>query len=1254
MPKNRAPRIIDYHGKPVAPTTVYRNGTGGGSSTGDHGLLIGLGDDDHPQYLTVARAAARYLAKTGGTLTGNLDMSGYNILDVGTIDGYNLDTIAGDIDAVEADVATLQARTVLGGNGITSDGVTFGDGSPTLTIDLADIDGDGLGVSGSGLSAELYVKTGNGTEIDADVVGVDLAYDFDWTGNHTHEGILSSQAFATGFGGYGWRVDYGDTTASKATVITDNLTVRNRLSVYELLVRQIRATNGNLFVSAAAKLASVTGSGPYVCTVEGTNGTDYQPFAVGDLVRAQRFTGSGIVQSDLTVTVVSTGSDTRSFTATLAAGSAPAVGYEYVRLGSTSDADRRGGIYLATDDDDAPFIDIFDGVSNWGAWGTADTHKARLGNLSGITDGVLGALTGYGLWSENAYLTGEFTAADGQVAITADGGINIEVSTDAGVYPENSLQFRTDATSTADTSLVSTLMASRVTGGDIQNFAWWSTWYGGATSGSDIGDVWITLYDDGGQVGGKWPGVRISLQSDDTWSGYSGPSAGIEVMDDAGDPGSFHVSAVQVPHEDIIPYVGNSVDLGSAAKPFAELHVTTLYAGTTSSVDTGHNHNDIYYTESEVDALIADLAADDHTHSGMATQAWVTSELADYALDADLTSHTGDATIHRSIDDAGATSTTKLWSSTKISGALAAKADAADLADYALLTDLADYATLAAHDALDATVTTLSSDFDDHVADEDLHHDPVTVGSNLTVTGQLVELGAQVALRNTNNNFSASQSVTGTIAATVNVTAGYDVEASRYIEAAQGALLGATGTPGAMLDVRGDSLLQDVIADDIEADSLTVVDVVFERRSTLVSGGRQRWTPGGAAALRSALALESADPGSIEIELKDPESGHYVQFRPGDLLELRGLQTLDLDTDEEGPAWISQQWPVHMWTPVDPDKSREAVIWMTVDDWPTDDATHFTYTCTPVAGQSIAAGTFAVGTAVAGYNQPTDESPVGYTEMVANDGRRAPYLSAWTIGGDALDHTPIAWFGRLDRVGVANAGEVGIAAGADLDDATAAHFIISQERQRLFGLDFVLEDAEGPIVEITKDNGFRLYANQYFEELDEFSGNTRGERTYVSFVDSSGVVIANIGVQTIWQEYNQHQEFAEKFFAIDIPYYNPSVVLPDVVIDGEGEDTITGNPNLPEGSHFSLRTRTETGDIAAELNMNGPRVELGAEGDFYLSAPLMGISSSATLSISGNRTNLFARTLILQHLPTSAAGLESGQIYSDGGTLKVA
>lgn len=67
-----------------------------------------------------------------------------------------------------------------------------------------------------------------------------------------HAGSLGTPDFASGFGGYGWRLD-----AATNTLTIDYIVVRKAMYVYELVVNKISATNGSLWVSNASKVEYV-------------------------------------------------------------------------------------------------------------------------------------------------------------------------------------------------------------------------------------------------------------------------------------------------------------------------------------------------------------------------------------------------------------------------------------------------------------------------------------------------------------------------------------------------------------------------------------------------------------------------------------------------------------------------------------------------------------------------------------------------------------------------------------------------------------------------------------------------------------------------------------------------------------------------------------------------------------------------------------------------------------------------------------
>lgn len=212
-----------------------------------------------------------------------------------------------------------------------------------------------------------------------------------------HNNLSSTAAFTSGFSGSGWRMDYGVTRSGYTSLEVDDLVVRGRMRVYELLIHQIRFGTGSYLFTPGMKAVTVTGSGPY--TLVGDPETPHG-LAVDDLCRAQRFTGTGVYQSNVRVTTV-----TNAYTVvvTLSSGDAPAAGMEFARLGNVTDASRRGSVYITSDDSGAPFLDVNDGVAAFGDFGSAAKNKVRIGNLSGYTDPFWGALTGYGIVTSNGY-----------------------------------------------------------------------------------------------------------------------------------------------------------------------------------------------------------------------------------------------------------------------------------------------------------------------------------------------------------------------------------------------------------------------------------------------------------------------------------------------------------------------------------------------------------------------------------------------------------------------------------------------------------------------------------------------------------------------------------------------------------------------------------------------------------------------------------------------------------------------------------
>ncbi len=194
------------------------------------------------------------------------------------------------------------------------------------------------------------------------------------------------------------------------------------MRVYELIINQIRATNGSLFVSSSAKVKSVSMGtiGDISITFDDPTGNNLLPFAINDILLMQRVNiGGNTVVKKIALRIVEiSGTIVEcNYLYQVPALTVPAAGDDFVRIGNYSDINRQGSIYITADDVTAPYIDIIDNITQWIDWGNSSKTKVRLGKLTGITDANFGALSGYGLYSNNVYLTGKiFTLAGGNLA----------------------------------------------------------------------------------------------------------------------------------------------------------------------------------------------------------------------------------------------------------------------------------------------------------------------------------------------------------------------------------------------------------------------------------------------------------------------------------------------------------------------------------------------------------------------------------------------------------------------------------------------------------------------------------------------------------------------------------------------------------------------------------------------------------------------------------------------------------------------
>lgn len=221
------------------------------------------------------------------------------------------------------------------------------------------------------------------------------------------DSIRSAGTFVDGLLGEGfklWRDEDGVTY-----LCIDKLTVRQTMTVLELLIEKMRSVGGMICVSAAnGKIKAVSEQdGSYYIEFEQDN-----TFEAHDLMRCQTFSGGQM--KHYWVEVAETDTKGVKIAKTEFTGALPEVSDEVVLMGNTENRQRQNIILISATEDGQPRIDVMDGVK---AKNFKDCLRARLGNLDGINDARFPADQqphGNGLYSDNAYLRGTFLLVTGE------------------------------------------------------------------------------------------------------------------------------------------------------------------------------------------------------------------------------------------------------------------------------------------------------------------------------------------------------------------------------------------------------------------------------------------------------------------------------------------------------------------------------------------------------------------------------------------------------------------------------------------------------------------------------------------------------------------------------------------------------------------------------------------------------------------------------------------------------------------------
>lgn len=191
--------------------------------------------------------------------------------------------------------------------------------------------------------------------------------------------------------------------------------VRGRISSSVFEYDKISSVGGKLYVGNSTVLSNSISSEDDTITV------DTALFTAGDILLFK----DGINEEYMSIVALISGttySVHRDLASAYVSNPVWEKGIAIISLGNTSTLG--GFILLDAISNYSPFIDINE--RNSGTYNDYTT-KVRLGNLSGITDAMYGALSGYGLYADNVYLKGKMYAPDIKTAII---GSRIELTPD--------------------------------------------------------------------------------------------------------------------------------------------------------------------------------------------------------------------------------------------------------------------------------------------------------------------------------------------------------------------------------------------------------------------------------------------------------------------------------------------------------------------------------------------------------------------------------------------------------------------------------------------------------------------------------------------------------------------------------------------------------------------------------------------------------------------------------------------------------
>lgn len=251
-------------------------------------------------------------------------------------------------------------------------------------------------------------------------------------GDSTFSGNLSSPEFVSAFfGGLGWAIQKKEVVNAagekeyKYHLEIDDITIRNTLRVFEMIISQLLGENANRYFSDMMEVDHYDlDTGRVYLNTDG--GRLYNPFREGDIIRVQQYNNDPSEDNDWYVTkayelrITAAGLGNRddgedrldwvefdNFSTTMENGSAESLIAKrdtFVRWDNDRDPKRKGLVSIMAIGENTPYMDILYGQK------TDPEHalKGRFGNLEGVRTDLFGWLEGFGAYINNLYGVGKF------------------------------------------------------------------------------------------------------------------------------------------------------------------------------------------------------------------------------------------------------------------------------------------------------------------------------------------------------------------------------------------------------------------------------------------------------------------------------------------------------------------------------------------------------------------------------------------------------------------------------------------------------------------------------------------------------------------------------------------------------------------------------------------------------------------------------------------------------------------------------